>query len=248
VAPRGCRVVVSDRDVASAEETARLAREGGASEVRVVACDVSNAEEVEALACAADDAFGGVDLLANNAGVACGGRVGELSLDDWRKAIGVNLWGVVHGCHAFVPRMRKQRSGHILNVAAAAGLFAIPRMGAYATAKAGVVAITETLAVELHGSGVSVSVACPSFFRTNIVDDGHFADEASRHAAQKLIGRVDISADAVAARCLRAIERGELHVVPMTDALWLWRIKRASPAAFGLIARTIEHVFTSGKR
>lgn len=248
VAPRRARLVASDRDVRAAEETARLARAAGAEEARVVECDVSSAEAVEALARATDEAFRGVDLVVNNAGIACGGRVGELSLEDWRRTIGVNLWGVVHGCHAFVPRLRAQGSGHVLNVAAASGLFAIPRMGAYATAKAGVVALTETLAIELHGSGVTVSVACPSFFRTSIVDDAVFADAASRDAARKLIGRVSITADDVAAECLRGVERGELYIVPMGDARWLWRIKRASPARFGLIARAIERVFASGRR
>jgi NAD(P)-dependent dehydrogenase (short-subunit alcohol dehydrogenase family) len=248
LARRHARIIVSDRNVSSAEETGRLARDAGAADVRVVACDVSIAEEVEALARATDDAFGGADLVVNNAGIACGGRVGEISLEDWRRAIGVNLWGVVHGCHAFVPRLRRQGSGHVVNVAAAAGLFAIPRMGAYATAKAGVVALTETLAVELHGSGVSASVVCPSFFRTNIVQDGLFADATSRDAAHRLIGRVEVSADEVAARCLSAIERGELHIVPMADARWLWRVKRAAPRRFGLVARVIERVFTSKPR
>ncbi len=211
----------------------------------MVACDVSSAAAVEALARATEDAFGGADLVVNNAGVACGGRIGELALEDWQRAIDVNLFGVVHGCHAFVPRMRRQGSGRVLNVAAAAGLFAIPRMGAYAAAKAAVVAITETLAVELHGSGVSASVACPSFFRTNIVSEARFADEVSRAAAMKLIGRVAISAEEVAEECIRAVERGELHVVPMRDARWLWRIKRASPEAFSFVARAIER-FAAG--
>ncbi len=244
VAPRKARIVASDRNTSTAEETAELARSAGASDVHVVSCDVSSADEVEALAQATDEAFGGVDLVVNNAGIACGGRVEELSLDDWHRAIGVNLWGVIYGCHAFVPRLRRQGSGHIQNVAAAAGLFAIPRMGAYAAAKAGVVALTETLAAELHGSGVSTSVVCPSFFQSNIVKSGVFADDTSKGAAHKLIGRVEISADQVAQECIRAVERGQLHVVPMADARWLWRIKRASPGAFGLVSRTIERVFT----
>ena len=247
VARRNARLIVSDRNVATANATASAAHAAGAADVRVVACDVSNAEEVEALAVATETAFGGVDLVANNAGIASGGRVGELPLADWHRVLSVDLHGVIYGCHAFVPRMRDQGSGHILNVAAASGLFAMPRMGAYAVAKAGVVALSETLAAELHGSGVSVSVVCPSFFRTNIVSDGVFADGTSRAAAQKLIGRVNVSADDVAAACLRAVERGDLYVVPMADARWLWRIKRAAPEAFGLVARTIERVFTSGK-
>jgi NAD(P)-dependent dehydrogenase (short-subunit alcohol dehydrogenase family) len=247
VARRSARIVASDRNATSAEETANLCRSVGASDVRVVECDVSSSEQVESLARATDEAFGGADLVVNNAGIACGGRVEELSLDDWHRAIGVNLWGVIYGCHAFVPRLRRQGSGHIQNVAAAAGLFAIPRMGAYATAKAGVVALTETLAAELHGSGVTTSVVCPSFFQSNIVNSGVFADDTSKGAAHRLIGRVEITADDVATQCIHAVERGQLHVVPMADARWLWRIKRASPAGFGLVARTIERVFANGR-
>ncbi len=238
--------MISDLNEETAAETAELARQAGASETRVVRCNVAEAEEVEALAEATEDAFGGVDLLANNAGVGCGGRVGELSLADWRRCLDVNLWGVIHGCHAFVPRMRAQGSGHVLNVSAAAGLFAIPRMGAYAAAKAAVVSISETLAVELRGSGVSVSVACPSFFKTNVVHDGLFADAASRAAAQRLIGRVNVTADQVATECIEALERGELHLVPMADARWLWRLKRALPRRFGWAAAAIERFAGGG--
>lgn len=244
-ARRGARLVASDNAIAAAEETAVLARAAGAADVLVVQCDVTSAEAVEQLACETDAAFGGVDLVANNAGIACAGLIGELPLEQWRRTIDVDLWGVIHGCHAFVPRMRRQRGGVILNVASASGLFSMPRMGPYVAAKAAVVALSETLAAELHGSGVSVSVVCPSFFKTNIVRDGAFADAASRDAAQRLIGRVRVTPEDVARACIPAVERGELYVVPMADARWLWRVKRASPAAFGRVARAIERLFTA---
>src|SRR5678809_318336 len=88
---------------------------------------------------------GGVDLVINNAGVAVAGRMGEVSLDDWRWIFGINLWGVIHGCHVFVPRLRRQKSGHIINVASAAGLLSPPMMGPYNVTKAAVVALSETL-------------------------------------------------------------------------------------------------------
>lgn len=242
-ARRSARLIVSDYNAATADETAHLAKDAGADDVRVVQCDVSSAEAVERLAVVTDEEFGGVDLVANNAGIACAGLIGELPLEHWRRTIDVDLWGVIHGCHSFVPRMRRQGSGVILNVASASGLFSMPRMGAYVVAKAGVVALSETLAAELHGSGVSVSVVCPSFFRTNIVRDGAFADTASHDAAKRMISRVSVTPDDVAKACVDAVERGDLYVVPMADARWLWRIKRASPRAFGLVARTIERVF-----
>ena len=91
-----------------------------------------------------------------------------MPLDDWRWIMGVNLWGVIYGCHVFAPLFRAQGRGHILNVASAAGLLAPPGMAPYNVTKAAVVALSETLAGELKTSGVGVTVLCPTFFRTNI--------------------------------------------------------------------------------
>ena len=140
---RGARLICADIDEAAAQKTA--AEVGGTA----VRCDVAKIEDVEALAAAADRALGGVDLVINNAGVAVAGHVGDVSLDDWRWIMGVNLWGVIYGCHVFAPRLRKQGRGHILNVASAAGLLAPPGMAPYNVTKAAVVALSETLCAEL---------------------------------------------------------------------------------------------------
>jgi len=145
--------------------------------------------------------------------------------------------GVIHGCHVFVPRLRAQQIGHVLNVASAAGLVSLPFMGAYNAAKAGVVALSETLAAELRGSGVGVTVLCPTFFRSHIVKSGRFADEASRKAAEKLLSRAP-SAERVVLAALTAVDRNKLYCIPMSDGLWLWRAKRMAPAPLtALLAR-----------
>src|SRR5262249_5674319 len=154
-----------DVNLAAVEETARLARAAGAADTKAMTCDVTKLAELEALAGACD---GPVDLVVNNAGVSSGGAVGELPISDWRWTIEVDLFGVIHGCHVFVPRLRAQGHGHILNVASAAGLVSMPYMAPYNVAKAGVVALSETLDAELRGSGVGVTVLCPTFFQTNI--------------------------------------------------------------------------------
>ena len=161
-------------------------------------CDVARVEEVEALAAAAERALGGVDLVINNAGVAVGGLVGEVPLDDWRWIMGVNLWGVIYGCHVFVPRLRKQGRGHILNVASAAGLLAPPGMAPYNVTKAAVVALSETLRAELRDAGVGVTVLCPTFFRTNIAQSSRAIDGKQRALVEKLMARSKIQADDVA--------------------------------------------------
>ena len=221
-------LVLADIDLASTEETARLATAAGAASTQVVRCDVTRLDEVEALASACE---GTVDLLVNNAGVASAGRVGELPIEDWRWTLDVDLYGVIHGCHVFVPRLRAQGRGHVLNVASAAGIASTPKMGAYNVAKAGVIALSETLAVELAGTSIGVTVLCPTFFQTNIARSGRFVEDRSREQAHRLIANGK-SAESVARAALASVERGELYALPMADARWLWRLKRLAPRSF----------------
>ena len=228
LAPRGANLILSDIDVPACEETARLCDNAGAKRTFAMRVDVTQLGDVVALAAACN---GPLDLVVNNAGVSAGGSIGELSSETWRATIAVDLWGVIHGCHVFVPILRRQGHGHVLNMASAAGLLCAPGMGPYNVAKAGVVALSETLSGELLGTGVGVTVLCPTFFKSDIVKSGRFLDEASRKAAQKL---VDAGKDVheIARLALADIERGALYSLPMADARWLWRIKRAAPTAF----------------
>ncbi|MBZ0272961.1 SDR family NAD(P)-dependent oxidoreductase [bacterium] len=228
LAPRKARLVLADKDESTAFETARLASEAGAASAVAVACDVTRPSDFERLSAACPDR---IDLLVNNAGVTSAGAIGELSLAAWRWTLDIDLFGVVYGCHVFVPRMRAQGFGHVLNIAAAAGFVSAPMMGAYNVAKAGVVSISETLAAELAGTGVGVTVACPTFFRSDIVDAGRFENEKAKDAARRLMSG-GIDADRVARRVLRDVERGRLYSLPMADARWLWRLKRLAPATF----------------
>jgi NAD(P)-dependent dehydrogenase (short-subunit alcohol dehydrogenase family) len=222
------RLLVSDVNLPATEETAHAAAAAGAVSVRAARCDVTRLEDVEALPMAAGEP---TDLLVNNAGVASAGRIGDLSIEDWRSTLDVNLNGVIHGCHVFVPRLRAQGHGHLLNVASAAGLVSFPYMGAYNVTKAGVVALSETLAAELHGSGVGVTVLCPTFFRTDIVKNGRFSDAQSRRFAEERLARGP-AAETVARAALASVNRKELYAVPMSDGRWLWRVKRFTPSTF----------------
>jgi NAD(P)-dependent dehydrogenase (short-subunit alcohol dehydrogenase family) len=226
------RVMVSDRDLRSAEETARdVERAGG--KALVLPCDVTRPEEVETLAEKAFSQLGGVDLLVNNAGVASGGAVGELPLAEWKRVLDVNLWGVIHGCHSFAPRLRRQGSGHILNIASAAGLISVGYLGPYNVSKAGVVSLSETLYVELKPAGIGVTVACPTFFRTNIAEASKpYTDPKLGNAGFRLVEEARIEADTVARKCLSAVERGARYALPIADGRWAWRLKRLSPDAF----------------
>ena len=232
LAPRGARLSLSDVNEASVAETARTALAQGAKDARSSVCDVSKVEQVEALAAAAESAgFGPIDLVVNNAGVSSGGRIGELPIADWRWTIEIDLFGVIYGCHAFVPVLRRQGHGHVLNVASAAGLVSMPQMGAYNVSKAGVVALSETLSAELTGTKVGVTVLCPTFFKTNIVNSGRFQDAKSKRVGEKLVNNGK-SAESIARAAIAAVESDELYCVPMLDGRFFWSVKRAMPKTF----------------
>jgi NAD(P)-dependent dehydrogenase (short-subunit alcohol dehydrogenase family) len=236
LAPHGARLVLSDIRPETAEETVKMVLAKGASAAKSVVCDVSKVEDVEALAKVAMSAgFGDIDLVVNNAGVSSSGLIGEAPIADWRWTIEIDLFGVIYGCHVFVPILRKQGHGHVLNVASAAGLIHPPQMGAYNVSKAGVVALSETLAAELVGTKIGVTVLCPTFFKTDIVKSGRFLDAKSRAAGERMI-REGKSAESIARAAMRSVRAGQLYSVPMFDGRVAWRAKRMVPQVFSQIA------------
>ena len=170
--------------------------------------------------------WGGLDVLVNNAGIATGGRIDVESLDEWDRVVDINLMGVVRGCRAFTPVFKRQRSGHIVNTASAAGLVHPPMMSSYNTVKAGVVALSETLSHELHPYDVTVSVVCPSFFRTNLGDSIKGDDTAMGATARQLIEKSPRSAEDVAAGVIAGIKKKQFLIIPDRPALMAWRTKR----------------------
>jgi NAD(P)-dependent dehydrogenase (short-subunit alcohol dehydrogenase family) len=169
-AAAGLRVVMADIERPVLERAAATVAATGA-EVVAVPADVAVLADVERLRDAALEAFGGVHVLCNNAGVGSRGLpVAELPLRDFEWVLGVNLWGVIHGLHAFLPHLLTQDEAHIVNTASISGLAHLPNMGPYNASKAAVVALSETLKFELDAQGapVGVSVVCPSWVRTNI--------------------------------------------------------------------------------
>lgn len=234
LATRGARIVVSDVNPESLAETAGMIRSRGGTAI-AMECDVRDATQVEAVIRRAKSEWGGLDVIVNNAGVAVVGPVGEVTLEDWRFEIDINLYGVIYGCHFAVPMMRGQGRGWILNVASAAGLIAPPEMGPYNVTKAGVVALSETLRGELEGTGVQVSALCPTFFRTNIHKAQRSAD-GLRRASANLVESSKWSADEIAAIALRGLERGQLYIIPQTDGKVAWGAKRLFGGGFPKLA------------
>lgn len=244
LARRGGRVICADVDEAAAKQTMHLIDTEceGRGEAIAVRCDVTDLTQVRWLADAARTWLDGPPtLVVNNAGIGTGGEpVGADDLDDWHATHAVNFWGVVHGCHVFTPILRAAGRGGVLNVASAASFAAAPRMGAYSTSKAAVLALSETLAAETAGSGVTVSVLCPTFIRTGIVDAARISTEV-RGLAARLMNATGRAPAEIARAALDAHDHGRLHVVPQWEARLLWRVKRALPGPYtraaGLFAR-----------
>jgi NAD(P)-dependent dehydrogenase (short-subunit alcohol dehydrogenase family) len=205
LAAGGCAVVLADVD---ADSLAAIT-EGIDGDVLAVVTDVSDAAAVEHLAEEAFARFGGVDVLCNNAGVSTFNPLIAQTLDDWRWVLGVNLWGVIHGVHTFLPRLLAQgRPAHIVNTSSLAGLASgLPQLGPYNVSKVGVVALSETLRMELAMSGapIGVSVLCPGSTGTQILESernrpAHLGREARREEGEAFREAVRSSFDAPAAR------------------------------------------------
>ncbi|WP_273456891.1 SDR family NAD(P)-dependent oxidoreductase, partial [Nevskia ramosa] len=199
-----------------------------------IACDVSKLEQVEKLAAKAEQWLAGpVDLVINNAGVGAGGSVvGETPIDDWRWVLGVNLWGVIHGCHVFAPKLRALGRGGIVNVGSTASFAAAPLMGPYNVSKAAVLALSETLASEFTGTGIKITALCPTFVATNIVKDGRISESSSK-MAERLMQWTSVTPESVAKTTLDALDRNQLYVLPQVDAKLIWRMKRLAPVGYG---------------
>lgn len=232
IARRGGKVLAADVNLEGAEETARA----HGDRVKAVRCDVSRRADVEALAEEATRFLDTLDLVVNNAGVAVAGAVGEVPTEDWHWIMGVNLWGPIYGCEVFVPKLKAQRSGHVLNVASAAGLISSPFMAPYNVTKAGVVALSETLSGELADHGVGVSVLCPTFFPTNIAKNSRATDQKLKALASHLVDGGKTTPEQVAELALAGCAADDLYIVPHADGRWMWRMKRLMPERFGDLA------------
>ena len=179
--------------------------------------DVRRPQDWDAALAWVRETWGGLDLLVNNAGIATGGRIDVEAISDWERVVDVNLLGVARGCHTFVPLLKEQRNGHIVNVASLAGLVHGPGMASYNATKAGVVAISETLQFELGPWGVDVSVVCPAFFRTNLHQSFAGKDAAMQAAGVRLITQARVDARHIAGIVLKGIDARKRII--LTDRL-----------------------------
>jgi NAD(P)-dependent dehydrogenase (short-subunit alcohol dehydrogenase family) len=227
-AQAGARVCIADVNDGRGRETA-LALKAMATEAVYLHCDVTSEADLVAARAALEQRWGGVDLVINNAGVAQAGAIDEVSIDDWRWIIEINLLGVVRGCRVFTPLFKRQGRGHFVNVASMAGLLDVPLMSSYNATKAAVVSLSETLQNELAAEGIGVTVVCPSFFQTNLGENLRTSDPGLRAATNKLLSRSPITAAQIAEQVYRAVDDGRFYVLPHAAGRSAWRWKRLLP-------------------
>ncbi len=175
---------------------------------------------------------GGLDVLVNNAGVAAGGDLADTPLADWQWIVDIDLLGVVRGCRAMLPLLRASRRGHVVNMASFAGLAGAPGIAAYGAAKAAVVALSEQLRVEESARGVEVSVVCPAFVKTRLLDTFRSPYAGDRQRVARWMARAPVSAEDVALAVRRAVERRRFLVLTHRETRWLWRLKRWFPELY----------------
>ena len=250
-AERGARLALADIDLeglrAIREELEAAGRAVYSQEV-----DVADADRMEDFCACVYREMGRVDVLCNNAGVALGGCLEHLTLEDWRWIVGINLMGVIHGCHFFYPRMIEQGGGgHIVNTASLAGL--VPSVGllAYTTTKFAVVGFSEALRPEAARHGIGVTVICPSFVLTGIsrnarirsIREGESLEEGIKKS-EEILGKRKYTARSVAEETVKAVEknRGVVRICP--EAYIMDYLYRLSRALFGSIN---THILRPGR-
>ncbi|MFE4665911.1 SDR family oxidoreductase [Streptomyces sp. NPDC056716] len=243
-AAAGARVIVVDRDAETAAGTAEMARVIGAPGAWAKTVDVSDERAMERLAEQVATEHGVVDVLVNNAGIGLSGSFFDTTTDDWREVLGINLWGVIHGCRLFGRQMAERgQGGQIVNIASAAAYQPSKVLSAYGTTKAAVLMLSECLRAELAGRGIGVTAVCPGLVNTNIASTAHFAgvdeeeEKRRRKRTARLYGLRNYPPEKVADAILRAVVRNEAVVAVTPEARGARLLARVMPRALRALAR-----------
>jgi NAD(P)-dependent dehydrogenase (short-subunit alcohol dehydrogenase family) len=239
-AEKGWKIGIADIDMEGAGETLEMVeRAGGTGEV--FNCNVRKLEDVQAMADHFFESWGEVGVVVNNAGVVDVGCMGDILIKNWERIIETSLMGVIYGCHTFVPRMKEQGGGHVVNTASLAGIASLPEMAPYNVVKAGTISLSETLRTELAPYGIGVTVVCPSFFNTNLLSDMTCTDEWERDLSQATFASARMTADEISGMVVRAVEGNRFYVLPQPSAKLLWLIKRMFPETLYRVIGVLLH-------
>jgi NAD(P)-dependent dehydrogenase (short-subunit alcohol dehydrogenase family)/pimeloyl-ACP methyl ester carboxylesterase len=236
-------VVVVDRDLAGAEETADAVRAAGA-EATVYEVDVSDEAAMNNLAAQVHNKHGVVDILVNNAGIGMAGRFLETTSEHWDTIMGVNVRGVIYGSRAFGAQMvERGQGGTIINVSSAAAYVPSKSMVAYGTTKAAVLALSESLRADLADEGIRVTAVCPGFVNTNIAKNTIYAgmtaeeQDRARQKADAAYRRRNYTPEATAKAIVKAVRTGPAVLPIAAESRIGYALRRISPSLVRLFAR-----------
>jgi NADP-dependent 3-hydroxy acid dehydrogenase YdfG len=228
LASEGAMVHCVDLNKDNADAVARECGKGVGHQV-----DVSNADAVKTLADMLFAKGSHVDILINNAGIAHAGTIVNCELEDWRRLLDVNVMGVVHGIHSFLPRMLEQKTpGHIVNTASGAGLFASPGIGPYCASKHAIVGLSQVLAAELHDTSIDVTILCPGIVNTSILQSSQFRGypEGRKEKTVAFYEKRAATPDRIATDLLKAMRKGKLFCITRRMEVGPgWYLHRLSP-------------------
>lgn len=241
-ANKGARVAICDVDQPRLDT---LATELGDRMLLSRKVDVADRAAMEAFAGEVHEHVPAVDVVVNNAGVAVGGTFLEISLDDWDWIVGINLKGVVHGCHFFVPRMVERKRGHVINISSILGIYPAPTVTAYVATKFAVLGLSQSLRAELAQHQIGVTAICPGMINTQIVADGRVRGMAGerREKVKAAFHKKGASPDLVAAAILDAVRTNPAVRTVGKDAALIHTLTRIAPQMSLKLASSLQKRF-----
>ncbi|MEZ5569886.1 MAG: SDR family NAD(P)-dependent oxidoreductase [Halioglobus sp.] len=228
---QGCHLALADVNEQGMQQTKRLLR-GKGLKISLHATDVSDKRAMKALAEDVIARHGRVNLLFNNAGITISRTFEHHSLADWEKIIGINLWGLIYGCHFFLPHLQQQANdAHIVNLSSMVAFVGPPSQTSYSTTKAAIKGFSESLWAEVHSQGIGVTVVHPGAIKTAIMDEAaSSADDPEVFAKTRaLVDKIAMPADKAVKKILKAVRKDKMRVVVGADALFFEGAKRALP-------------------
>ena len=228
LAARGCNLALSDIDLSELEVLQRELRVEGRA-VSIHRVDAADRDAMEAFAADVVAEHGHVHVLVNNAGVATGALLEEISWDDFEWLMGINFWGVVYGMRFFVPKIRREEEGHVVNLSSMFGFVGLPWQGPYCASKAAVRSLSETLRLELAGTGIGVTSVHPGVIRTEIVRSARIGDDQQQQESAELFDRWGTAPAVVAKKIVRAIGRNRPKLVVTPEARFVDLAMRIAP-------------------
>ncbi len=229
LAEAGCHVALVDRDEAGLAGVAKELAAGGGRRVSTHGADVSDRARMRVLAEEVAAEHGGVNVVVNNAGVTVALSFEDHTLEDLDWIVGINFWGVVHGCRFFLPHLRAADEAHIVNVSSMAAFTGMPTQSSYCATKSAVQGLTESLRTELSGTSIGVTCVHPGTIRTNVLRSSRHSGSARVERLVRGMDRWGRPPELVARRILRAIQRNRPRVVIGAEARLTDWLKRLSP-------------------